>query len=271
MVLLMHSPRERSMHRSWRSLVAVGALSLGCGGILTGTDPGPPIAQLHGTVSEATAAPMGAPYVELLWAFPLLTQGGATPLPVDIQSGHALVPIRSDFPSGFTLDLYEPPPEALIGTADLGEATPGGGEDPEGFRFAMATLVVFDDVNRDGDFNLVDADGKPTSVYAFTDETFAPDVLRGWLSHGAVIFVAHLPASMDAALAQHFANPEALKPGFQTITRCHVPGSASDTRLQVIPADAALSLHLVEPTYEAVAESQPLWFDDVLALPECVP
>jgi len=240
----------------------------GCGGVLTGTDPGPPLIQLKGTVSGDTVTPLSTPYAEFLWTMPLFFPDDPSPVPLDlgISSGHALVPIQSQLPASFTLNLYAPPPDSLIG----GLSFDAGQQDPNQFLFSLATVLVFDDVNRDGDFNLVDAGGQPTSAY-YAGDTFAPDLLRGWLSHGAVMYVAQLPDPKAPALATVFANPEGLRLGFQTVTECHLAGTTDETRLQVLGADAALSLHLAEPTTTAVPESQALWFDDATTLPDCVP
>lgn len=251
------------------------ACALGCGAILSGEDPGPPLAQLHGTVSDATATPLGAPYVELLWTSPMFFEDDAIPIIIDlgVESGHTLVPITTQFPSGFTLNLYGPPPDSLFATLDLDDGEVSEKDVDSGkklLRLSLATVVVFDDVNRDADFDLLDPNGRRSSAF-YKGSTFAPDLLRGWLDHGAVIYVASLPDLDDPNVAKVFANPHALQLGFQTLTQCHLPGTAEDTRYQVIPASEPLSLHLVEPLTAAPPESQPLWFDDAATLPDCVP
>jgi hypothetical protein len=250
---------------SWLLTIALGS---GCGGVLTGTDPGPPLAQLHGTVGQATPTPPKSPYAEFLWAMPVFFPGDSSPTQLDlgIVSGHSLVPIQSEFPASFDLNIYSPPPSAML--SGLEGVTNSSGE--PSFLFSIATVLVFDDVKGNGNFDLVDAHGQPTSWYGDGD-TFSPDLLRGWMRQGAVMYVAQLSNPSDPALASFFANPGALRLGFQAVSLCRVSGTEADTRLQVSAVDAPISLQLVEPTTTPLPESQPLWAPEPSALPDCVP
>jgi len=240
-------------------------LLAGCGSVANGEDPGVPLAVLNGTVSGSISSPPKTPYVAFLWAT-------ATP----VTTGRVVAQIQSTFPSGYKLNLYQPPAEALfaMGLDAQGDFASGSAVTKPLLHVSVATVVVFDDANGNGDFDVLDAQGRPTSTW-FEGDTFAPDRVTGWLKDAMEIYVADVTDPHDPSLGHYFANPDALTPGYHQVKLCYAPDASAPDQdnvlLKIQPDSTSLDLTLSEPTGTFPQESEP--FMDVVpsSLPPCAP
>lgn len=142
-----------------RLLIAcLGAIAACSTGSLSGSTDRPSVlATIHGTVE---ASPSGSPpsnelSVAIVWQ---------KVLPSSTQMVSTSVPVRPAFPSSFSLDLTDLPPDSAI--TDLAEFNCGNppcdypDSGPFHLRVAFGEVVVYEDLNHNGQLDLV-APGAP--------------------------------------------------------------------------------------------------------------
>jgi hypothetical protein len=140
------------------------AASAACSSSLSGsTDQPSVLATIHGTVEGSTSASLGTGplAVAILWA--------TAPTPGSSQVVSMGVPVKPSFPSSFSLDLTDLPPDSVmfdIANINCG-APPCDKPDaaPSHQRIALGGLVLYEDVNQNGELDLV-----PPGAPAFIDK-----------------------------------------------------------------------------------------------------
>ena len=187
--------------------VAVSALALAFAGAACGSlsgDTGSPstLTTIHGTIvtSDATAAPPASLSTAIIW-FEAAADG-------TVREAAYSVPVSGSFPLDFSMNVTSPPPASAL--IDIGA-------DPSnpiitGVHFAVGYVVAYDDLNGNGQLDLVDASA---SQYA--------DAIEGVADREIFYLDKALPASfpttylttgIDGATAQVGYNLLDLRPNY---------------------------------------------------------
>jgi hypothetical protein len=152
---------KRSMSTTVPMLACLAAIAA-CSGSLSGSTDRPSVlATIHGTVDLMQSVSLGGSplAVAVVWV--------KAPLPGSTQVASTSVAVKPTFPSSFSLDLTDVPPDSMmfdIANINCG-APPCDRPDapPLHLRIALGALVVYEDVNRNGKLDLV-APGAPAYV-----------------------------------------------------------------------------------------------------------
>jgi hypothetical protein len=169
--------------RSLFALSLVGS-TFACGD-LGKEDGGPPLVLIDGQLSRTSTAlePAGSKVrVALIWN----TNG-------EFKSTHD-VEVVAVFPSRFRLELRDPPPAAAMSEAPF-EATDDAHADPTedavggrsrpatrgapGYRYAVGTIVAYEDLNGNGQLDLITADSPPIDRVLGANEAFGIVYIEG--------------------------------------------------------------------------------------------
>jgi hypothetical protein len=137
-------------------MLACLAATAACSGSLSGSADKPSVlATIRGTLdgSQSTSLGSGPLAVAIVWA---------TPVAGSYQVVSTSVAVQPTFPSSFSLDLTELPPESMIYHPD--------GAPPD-LRVAAGALVVYEDANQNGQLDLV-APGAPAYVDTIVGGSF---------------------------------------------------------------------------------------------------
>jgi hypothetical protein len=155
---------------SFNSLGAVNTLMslvfatlvCGCGYVDTHDKHGPPLFTIFGKVFEGNSEiSIENPRVAFIWDKPSSESDLAHPGAVRVAQD---VPITPNFPSKFTIDIFEPPPiEAMEPGEDLDEELAG-------LTLARGKLVVYDDRNQNGKLDLLPKDAEEWVDYILGPE-----------------------------------------------------------------------------------------------------
>jgi hypothetical protein len=148
-----------AMHTALPVLAGLAATAA-CGSLSGSTDQPSVLATIHGTVngSQSTSSGSGPLAVAILWA--KLAQGS----PQVVSTSAAVTPT---FPSSFSLDLTELPPDSVM--FDLASINCGAppcdmpDDPPLHVQIALGGLVLYEDLNHNGRLDLV-APGAPAYV-----------------------------------------------------------------------------------------------------------
>jgi hypothetical protein len=175
---------KRSMPTALPVLVCFAATTA-CSSSLSGSTDRPSVlATIHGTVDAPQSVSLGSSplAVAIVWAKPV---AGSPQL---VATSVAVTP---NFPSSFSLDLTDLPPDSVmfdISNIECG-APPCDKPDaaPLHQRIALATLVVYEDVNRNGQLDLV-----PPGAPAYVDR-----IVGGSLQYGIVYSEQPLPQDQN--------------------------------------------------------------------------
>ncbi len=136
------------MNRSTRFLGLSLFASLGlaaCGGA-PGNNYNAPVASLQGTITAASISTPEQLHVALVWDH---FDGDTGELKSAQEVG-----VRAEFPVRFKIDIATPPPEAAMNRVPADEAA-SAGFDPASFRFALGTVLVYEDGNANGTLDLL--------------------------------------------------------------------------------------------------------------------
>lgn len=159
-----------------------------------------PLARVEGTIQGLRDAAYTSPHVGLIWVNWGDYDAGIEPSFLEqvtaVDAGR--------MPVTFGLSVFQPPPATAYNALVDHDGN-------ELARIALALVVAFDDVDRDGSF-VIDETGVD-----------APDLLFGasWYD-----FLFHIPAPLPEEIAAGlFANPEAATPGFHVVRfdDCNAP------------------------------------------------
>jgi hypothetical protein len=137
--------------------ISLLAAVLSCCGSIDGPEhPGDPLWTLHGKILEAEpGVETGELRVAFVWERHFL-EGGVALIAQDI-------PINPEFPSEFTLDLFEAPPEEAMHQGEDLE------EELAGLRVAGGILLVYDDRNTNQELDVL-----PKDAQAYIDYVLGP-------------------------------------------------------------------------------------------------
>jgi hypothetical protein len=134
-----------------RALLVCLLAAAGCDPLATGTFR-PPFVTINGVIDGSTASPMPTSvHVALLW------QNDATP---GVNYGVQLVDVLAKFPAAFSVDVNLPPERQVIDSLPTDQAI-SIGVDPA-MQWAVGTLVVYSDENRNGQLDIVGPNDPPS-------------------------------------------------------------------------------------------------------------
>ncbi len=158
---------KRSMPTALPTVACVAAIAA-CNGSLSGsTDKPSVLATIHGTVVASQSVSLGSTplAVAILWA---------KALPGSTRVMSTSVAVKPTFPSSFSLDFTDVPPDSVM--FDIANIECGGppcdkpDAAPLHIPIALGVLVVYEDVNRNGKLDLV-APGAPAYVDKIVGES----------------------------------------------------------------------------------------------------
>jgi len=168
------------MQRIWGLLAATCVALTGCGTGAANPEYNPPYAVLHGAITGTTVPTPAEVRVALVWA--RQNPDGIGELAVAQELG-----VRADFPVQFQLEVSQLPPEAAMNPApeeDFPDAD---------FRYALGSIVVYEDLNGNGTLDLISLDatttidrvlGVPTHDFVFYLEGTPPPPLSSTTETG---------------------------------------------------------------------------------------
>lgn len=198
--------------------VSTVALSIvaGCGSQKDEDYNGEPLAQIHGDVQAASAAPPVDADVALAW-----TNFVGSP---DVTQAVAAT-VRGSFPAKFEIDVFEPPPRASIN--DLRDEGVAGKERP----FAVASIVALRTDNPTAPLGERLVGGSEDHVVVYLPQALEPNTLSAGFVGGALGAGFHMmrvvrhSAEEKQAIA---ACQDALPEGTNSTDRFLQCGSAKD-------------------------------------------
>jgi len=130
------------------AVLATAGLIAGCGSA-AGTDYAPVFVSLNGVITSSQIATPSQVRVALIWKH-------KDPDGNLVRSAQEL-PVASQFPVRFRLDITSLPPLEALNQRDL-----GGGQFNPNWRYATGTLVVYEDLDGNGVLDLVRTDAETT-------------------------------------------------------------------------------------------------------------
>jgi hypothetical protein len=151
---------------------ALAVLFSACGNGAMGQGYGPPYATLHGRITSATAA-ITSPDVRVALVWERLSPlPGTSVLKVAQELG-----VRAQFPVDFQIDVAQLPPEDAMNQVPPDKAAQAG-IDPS-MRFALGTILVYEDTNGNGTLDLVPLGSEPTDHVLGVPEDVAVFYIEG--------------------------------------------------------------------------------------------
>lgn len=202
-------------HRRAIELVTLAAVTawLGCDPTTTPGDPGTPMFSVRGSiVSDGAVTPAHEVRAALMWiAVPDLHE-----FAVHSQD----IPIRTEFPASFTMDLFDPPTgDALAYNDDE------GGSWPAEARLAIGTLIIYEDANDSGAFEVT-----PEGASEYVDVVLASSITGSGGGAGVIYVEWSEPIDYDGAIFQ---------PGFNILSIADFAVEPPDTEIVMAFDDSA--------------------------------
>ena len=133
------------MKTSLTTPVCAFALLAGCSGS-PAANYSPPVTSLRGTITSASVSTPADLHVALVWDH--IVGSGA-----QLKSAQE-VGVRAVFPVHFQIDVNALPPEAAMNTVPAKDAATAG-FDANSFRFALGSVLVYEDSNANGSLDLL--------------------------------------------------------------------------------------------------------------------
>jgi hypothetical protein len=124
---------------------AVALALAACGGA-PGNPYGTPVATLQGTITAAAVSTPSELHVALVWDHITEHDG-------ELRSAQE-VNVRAEFPVRFKIDILDPPPLEAMNALSPEDAQQAG-VDPSTFRFALGSVLVYEDGNGNGKLDLL--------------------------------------------------------------------------------------------------------------------